>query len=394
MMSPEQEVTAAPRRFRKKSAAERRLQSRRAEGRVVQRLLQAFSSIQCHRGNALSSLGQALLQVLSSAATHVTSAPLHLPLAASTGLPAQPAASSAASFRLPAQPAALSEAAPVQLPGSHAPDPFWRPHKLHQSCGDRAASQAFGGPCAAPAQAVGGRVLPAACSASSTALLRAEAPVLVPAAVLDPMVVLQSMHPLPPPGSLVQALPSAVGQVSGLAAAAQGCAGGPHHVPPAAPVPVVGLGGSQLSGSQASLAEGAVAVGTMDGVTAVSGDPGFVVRHNDVVPVHSHPQDSVAMRPFRQRAQVASDAAVVQVDQSMQAGGTPRSPMSRSELQAIGHRIYLLSVEVCKYHVQEQYVLARQSNREALLVLQGMQSLAITWTPTLLHWEESTRQTL
>ena len=78
----------------------------------------------------------------------------------------------------------------------------------------------------------------------------------------------------------------------------------------------------------------------------------------------------------------------------MQVGGAPRSPMSCSELQAIVHRIYLLSVEVCKYHVQEQYALARQPNCEALLVLQGMQGLAITWTPTLLQWEESTRQTL
>ena len=132
----------------------------------------------------------------------------------------------------------------------------------------------------------------------------------------------------------------------------------------------------------------------MVGVTAVSGDPGFVVRHNDVVPVHSHPQDSVAMRPFRQRAQVASDAAVVQVDQSMQAGGTPRSPMSRSEIQAIVHRIHLLTVEACKYHVQEQYELARQSHCEALLVLHGMQGLPIAWTRSLLQWEETTRQTL
>ena len=57
----------APRQQHKKSAAERRQQSRRAEGRVVQRLLVAFDSIRRHRGNTQGRLAQALSFALSAA---------------------------------------------------------------------------------------------------------------------------------------------------------------------------------------------------------------------------------------------------------------------------------------------------------------------------------------
>ena len=57
----------APRQQHKKSAAERRQQSRRAEGRVVQRLLVAFDSIRRHRGNTQGRLARALSFALSAA---------------------------------------------------------------------------------------------------------------------------------------------------------------------------------------------------------------------------------------------------------------------------------------------------------------------------------------
>ncbi|MFM7979942.1 MAG: hypothetical protein ACKPKO_11570, partial [Candidatus Fonsibacter sp.] len=92
---------------------------------------------------------------------------------------------------------------------------------------------------------------------------------------------------------------------------------------------------------------------------------------------HSYPLNTVAMRPFRQHTQVASDATVVQLAHSPQVGGPPRSPLSFIELNAVGDQIHVLSVEICGYQVQRQFVLAHQSNREALLVLQGMQDMAI-----------------
>ena len=51
---------------RRKSASERRQQHVRAEGRVIQRLLVAFQTMQMHRGNSLNRLGLALLAVLSA----------------------------------------------------------------------------------------------------------------------------------------------------------------------------------------------------------------------------------------------------------------------------------------------------------------------------------------
>ena len=53
---------APPRR--RKSAAERRAQRRRAEARVAQRLLQAFASLSSHRGGECSALGAAFAAAL------------------------------------------------------------------------------------------------------------------------------------------------------------------------------------------------------------------------------------------------------------------------------------------------------------------------------------------
>jgi hypothetical protein len=60
-------VDGVPRR--RKTAAERRAQRLRAEGRMLLRVSKALASIQSHRGNALGNLGSQLLEALQSGNT-------------------------------------------------------------------------------------------------------------------------------------------------------------------------------------------------------------------------------------------------------------------------------------------------------------------------------------
>jgi len=106
--------------------------------------------------------------------------------------------------------------------------------------------------------------------------------------------------------------------------------------------------------------------------------------------VRVSPPESLVMQPFRRRRLAVGGLPAQQQCSLPLEGARPHFPLSPAELKALDRQIFQLSKEVCDLQAQRQCAVARLCISIALGVLDSMQAMDITWTPSLLEWFSTT----